>query len=265
VDPGVGRRVQVAPDPAGSCRALARHIARRAREAVRDRGRFSWVLAGGRTPIGLYELLAGRVGRTVPWRSTEAYFGDERCVPPDDPESNYGTVRDAFLAKVPIPPTHVHRLEGEVRPPSEAAKRYARLLRGVGTPEGRDRSRFDLVVLGVGNDGHTASLFPGSRELRVRSRTVVAVPSSPQPPKVPRLTLTLPALASSREVCFLVAGEEKAAVVARIFRSFPSGSAELPASLVRSDGPTTWFLDRAAASRLPASALAPGSPSRGPV
>jgi 6-phosphogluconolactonase len=257
VELGVGRDVRVYPDLATETLAAARQIVARARQAVRARGVFSWVLAGGGTPRGLYRLLARRYRRSFPWSATEVYFGDERCVPPRHRDSNYAMARDTLLAHVPISRRRVHRLRGEIRPLSSAAGRYARLIGRVPPPADPAHARFDLVLLGVGGDGHTASLFPEARSLREHRRTVVSVRRSPEPPYVPRLTLTLPALNSSREVCFLVSGPEKAAAVAAIFRSGPDGTAHLPASLVRPAGDTIWFLDRAAAHDLPPGVGAP--------
>ncbi|MCI4364875.1 MAG: 6-phosphogluconolactonase [Thermoplasmata archaeon] len=250
MESGVDRRVRVFSSLATLSSGAARHVAERARDAVAARGRFTWVLAGGHTPEGLYRKLAERYQTDFPWRESEVFFGDERCVPAGSPLSNYSMARDALLRHVPIPAGRVHRLRGEVRPPSEAAATYRRLLdrlalRGDGTGV-----RFDLVVLGIGPDGHTASLFPGSSALRERQRTVVALRRSGQPPWVPRLTLTLPAFASSREVLFLVAGEEKADVVARVLRARPPGNPNLPASRIRSAGSVRWFLNRSAASHL---------------
>lgn len=247
---GVGRDVRVYPNRASETRAAARHILECARQSVQTRGAFSWVLSGGSTPRGLYRFIARRYRDRFPWQATQVYFGDERCVPPRHPESNYAMARNALLAHVPIPRRQIHRLRGELRPPSEAARRYARLIGPLLTPSDAAPARFDLVLLGVGPDGHTASLFPQDPALRERRRLVVAVRRAGQPPYLPRLTLTLPALASSREVCFLVSGEAKAAAVAAIFRSSPEGNPRLPASLVHPVGATVWFLDRAAGHAL---------------
>jgi 6-phosphogluconolactonase len=254
VERGVGRELAIFPDLRSVTGAAARYVANAARAAVRDRGRFVWVLAGGQTPRGLYALLATRYLHRFPWDRTEVFFGDERCVPPQSPESNYAMAREALLARVPVPARRVHRMRGELRPPSRAARAYARHIGPLADPGDVEHARFDLVLLGVGPDGHTASLFPGSSALRERRRSVVAVQRSGEPPWVPRLTLTLPALASSRAVVFLASGAEKAPAVARVFRSPPAGSDRIPASRVRSSGPTIWFVDRAAASELPAAA-----------
>ncbi|MFZ0699449.1 MAG: 6-phosphogluconolactonase [Thermoplasmata archaeon] len=254
--PRLDPQVRVFSDPVREADAAARHLTELARAAVRARGRFSWVLAGGRTPEALYRLLARRYRSRFPWARTEVFFGDERCVGPRNPESNYAMAREALLAHVPIPPRRVHRLRGELRPASLAAERYARRIES--TAPGGDAPRFDVVLLGLGPDGHTASLFPGAPALRQRKRLVVAVPRAGHPPWVPRLSLTFPALASSREVLFLVEGAEKAAIVAKVWRAGARGDSRLPASLVRSAGPVVWLLDRAAAARLPRAALDPG-------
>jgi len=242
----VARTVRVFPDLARATSSLALHLLRSAERAVRARGTFSWVVSGGSTPQPLYRLLATRYRSSFPWGGTEVFFADERCVPPGDARSNFGAVQESLFGEVAIARRQVHRLRGELRPASEAARRYARVL-GPPDPDG-SVPRFDVVLLGLGPDGHTASLFPGSPALRERRRAVVAVPRAGQPPFVPRLTLTLPALASSREVCFLVAGAEKADAVAGTFGSGTLGSDRFPASRVRSAGPVRWFLDRAAAS-----------------
>jgi 6-phosphogluconolactonase len=208
------------------------------------------VLSGGSTPKRLYRLLARRYREKISWKDVEVYFGDERCVSTRSPESNYRMAHEALLSRVPVSRRRVHRLPGEVRPPALAAARYSRLIGRLPHSKDPTLARFDLVLLGLGPDAHTASLFPGAPALRERSRSVVSVPQAGQPPFVPRLTLTIPALCSAREVCFLVSGEEKAPAVASVFRAPPEGSTQIPASLVQAVGSTTWFLDRAAAKEL---------------
>jgi 6-phosphogluconolactonase len=254
---GLDRQLRVFPTLASATAALARHIAAVARESVRVHGAFSIVLSGGRTPEGLYRLLARRYRNRLPWSATEVYFGDERCVPPWNPESNYAMARDALLAHIPIPGSHIHRLPGEVRPPAAAAARYARQIGPLEPPQNPGTPRFDLVLLGIGPDGHTASLFPGTSALRERRRSVVSVLRAGQPPNVPRLTLTVPALSSSREVCFLVAGKEKAGVVAAVLGAPPEGDPRFPASLVRGREATVWYMDQPAASELRAEVSGP--------
>ncbi|MCI4327747.1 MAG: 6-phosphogluconolactonase [Thermoplasmata archaeon] len=246
----MSRAVRVFPDLPAASAGLASHLVEAASAAVRDHGSFAVVLSGGSTPQGLYRLLATDHRGAVPWARTDVFFGDERCVGPRDPRSNYGSARDALLSKVPLPKNRVRRLRGELHPPSEAARRYEREIGPLGAPDGSP-FRFDLVLLGIGPDGHTASLFPGDPALTEVRRSVVSVPRPGREPKVPRLTMTLPALAASREVVFLVGGADKAPALAKIFGSGPRGTRSVPASLVRSAGTTTWYLDGPAAAGVP--------------
>jgi 6-phosphogluconolactonase len=244
----VDRRARVFPDLDGASRALADDLARRADEAVAERGRFSLVISGGKTPLPLFALLAGPDRDRLPWSRTEVFFADERCVNPSDPESNFGGAWATLLSKVPIDRRRVHRARGEVRPIADAARRYERSVGALPDLGAGESPLFDVVLLGIGPDGHTASLFPGRAAVRERRRSVVAVPRAGQPPYVPRLTLTAPALSSARDVWFLIAGADKAAVLARIFRA--DSDPRLPASCVRPPGPSSWYVDRAAAERL---------------
>lgn len=244
----VADELRIFPSLAALTSAAAEHITERAQESVRSRGRFRWVLSGGHTPEGLYRTLAERYRRTFPWGATEVYFGDERCVSPRSALSNYAMARSALLAHVPIPSVHVHRMHGEERPPSAAAATYASTIRNPHPGKRSSVDPFDLVLLGVGPDGHTASLFPGAPALREKHRTVVSVRHAGQPPRVPRITLTLPALAHSDEIVFLVSGADKAAAMAAIWSARPRGNDRYPASRVRSSGVIRWFIDEAAAA-----------------
>ena len=191
-------------------------------------------LTGGSTPRRAYELAALR---EQVWSRAGAWWGDERCVPPDDDRSNYGMAREALLDRVSQPP-RVHRIRGELDP-AEAAAEYEREL---------GETELDLVLLGLGPDGHVASLFPGAPTLEERERRVVAAEAGHEP-FVPRVTLTLPVLCSGRSVLFLVTGETKAEAARAAFVEEPS--AQTPGSLVRArDGNTVALLDRAAASAL---------------
>jgi len=202
-------------------------------EAVEAGG--SVVLAGGSTPRHAYELAAARDGD---WGGIDVWFGDERCVPADDPLSNQLLVREALLERLIVPPT-LHPIPTDL-PGAEAAAAYDAALRG---------EPLDLVLLGLGPDGHTASLFPGSPALDERERLAVAAAPGLEP-FVERVTLTIPALEAGAHVVFLVVGEGKADAVRRAFAGEPSK--ETPASLVRSrEGRTTVILDAAAASLLP--------------
>jgi 6-phosphogluconolactonase len=191
------------------------------------------VLTGGSTIGRAYE----RAAESRDWSASTLWWGDERCVPPDDERSNYGLARRTLLDRLEKQPA-VHRIRGELDP-AEAAEEYERELAGV---------EIDLLLLGLGPDGHVASLFPGSPQLAIRDRLVTSGPPGLEP-RVDRVTLTVPALLSARETWFLVTGEEKAETVARAFRG-PIAEA-VPASLVRrGNGKITAFLDHAAASRM---------------
>ena len=252
-----GAQVRVAPDEPGLARMAADEVLARAQAAARERGRFAWALSGGATPRRLYALLADPLQpwrERMPWALTHVFFGDERCVPCDHPDSNYRMAREALLSRVPIPAEQVHRIRTEAGAADAVAAEYEAELRAFfGLAQGRLPS-FDLVLLGLGADGHTASLFPGSPSLQERRRWVVA-------PWVERLqaqrfTLTLPALDAALAVAFLVAGAEKAERVAEAQQ--PRG--ESPAARVRPvSGALLWLLDEAAAARLPGRSL-PGSP-----
>lgn len=205
-------------------------------------GRFAIALSGGSTPKPLYALLATPdMARRIPWERVHVFFGDERFVPADHPDNNGKMARDTLLDHVPIPPANVHVMPttGE---PEAAAAAYQRTLEAYYGASTLDPGRplFDVNLLGMGDDGHTASLFPGAPQLDETSAWVVAVRN--QKPET-RITLTYPALASARTVLFLVEGAGKKAVVARVLQ----GDQSLPAARVRSDGDLIWFLDRSAA------------------
>ena len=221
--------VRVENDPAG---AVAEELARAAREGGHV------AVSGGASPRPAYERAAAR---GPDWSAVTLWWADERCVPPGDSRSNYRLVRETLLDGLSRPPA-VHRVHGE-QPPEEAAAAYDEEIRGV---------RLDLALLGIGPDGHTASLFPGSPALAETERAAVAAEPGLEP-LVPRVTLTVPTLTAARLVLFLVVGEEKAEAAARAFGGEPDPAT--PASLVRSaEGRTVAVLDAAAASRLAAAA-----------
>ena len=223
-------RIVVAPEALPEI--AARHIAKLIEQAVADRGRASVMLAGGSTPRAVYRHLAQTQG--LPWDKVEIYFGDERAVPPGDPQSNYRMARESLLDAVCIPSSQIHRMPAERHDREAAAEEYARRL-----PE-----RLDLIILGLGEDGHTASLFPGSSALSERVRKVLAV-VGPQAP-LHRLTVTPPVIAAAREKIILVSGAGKAGAVAQALEG-PDQPVQCPAQLAR-DG--IWIMDRAAASGL---------------
>lgn len=212
----------------------AHEIALATERAIRERGHCDLSLAGGSTPRPVYAALVQRgFAQRLPWDRIDVFFGDERCVPPDDRRSNYRMAREALLDFVPIPTTSVHRMRGEQRDHDVAAREYERSL----------PARLDVLLLGMGDDGHTVSLFPGSSALAERERRVVRVAAPAGPP---RLTITPPVIEAARQVIVLVAGAAKATILSRVLRG-PSESDELPIQLAL-DG--TWVIDSEAASGL---------------
>jgi 6-phosphogluconolactonase len=210
-------------------------------EAVRARGRCALVLSGGSTPRPLYGLLASRFRDAIPWARVHVFWADERYVPADHPDSNVRMAKDALLNHVPCPAEQIHPMPTRFPDPADAARDYEESLRRSFAGEGAGA---DLVVLGLGSDGHTASLFPRSPALRERTRLVVAT-RAPAGPRW-RLTLTLPALNRAAHVCFLVAGSAKAEALRQTLR--PDADANSwPASGVRPErGTPIWWVDREA-------------------
>ncbi|HEV8672729.1 MAG TPA: 6-phosphogluconolactonase [Methylomirabilota bacterium] len=247
--------VVVLDDPAALADEAAGRVAAAARETVAAQGRFAVALSGGTTPRALFERLAGPPWRhEVPWSRAEVFWGDERWVPPDHPESNYRMARAALLDPVGIPPERVHRIAGEAADPAAAAAAYeAEIARVLGGVPGERPPVFDLVLLGMGADGHTASLFPGTAALAERRRWVVAnaVPGL----GTHRITLTLPILNRAARVLFLVAGADKAATLREVLEG-PVDPQRLPAQAVRPEaGHLVWLVDRAAAAALTSSSI----------
>jgi 6-phosphogluconolactonase len=233
-------RSEILPDP----EALARRVVNwLLAAATMGEGAFAIALSGGSTPRLLYEHLARPPWRErFPWARAHWFWGDERFVPHDDALSNYRMAREALLANSPAPPANIHPMPTEGMDPDAAARAYERELKAFHGAERLDPARplFDVTLLGLGEDGHTASLFPGSPVLSERARWVAPVVGAKAEA---RLTLTYPALESSRRVAFLVAGRDKRAVVSALRR----GDGDLPAARLHPVGEVTWFLDRAAA------------------
>jgi 6-phosphogluconolactonase len=223
--------------------AVARHIVTCAADAISSRGRFTLALAGGSTPRASYSRLATRDLRLeIDWQRTHVIWGDERCVPPDDPRSNYRMAKEALLDRVPIPAHQIHRIRGE-DDPEKAAAEYERELRALLGSEG-----IDLVLLGMGEDGHTASLFPGQAAVQETARWVMAVYVPEM--KMWRITLTPAVLNAARNVTFVVSGAGKAARLQQVLQG-PFTPEVLPAQAIRPvQGRLTWIVDEAAASRL---------------
>ncbi|HYR08075.1 MAG TPA: 6-phosphogluconolactonase [Longimicrobium sp.] len=245
-DPEIrGARIHTSPDARAASAALAEGFAVRAMEAVRARGRFSVALTGGSGPVRAYRLLGEEPLRSrVPWEGVHLFWGDERCVPPGHARSNFRMANEAFIARVPIPPGNVHRMRGELSA-ADGARAYEEELAaffGPGIP------RFDLVHLGVGPDGHVASLFPFTQALRERERIVTT--NLHLPLGEPRITLTLPVLNAAARIELPVMGADKAAIAWAVLRG-PIDPLRFPAQFLRPrDGEMVWMMDAAAAARV---------------
>lgn len=232
--------------------AAARAFVHHARAAIHSRGKFTTALSGGSTPKRLFELLAAPpFASQVDWSRVHLFWGDERSVPPDHPESNYATAAKTLLPRVGIPAGNVHRLEAERPDRAAAARDYqAKLATVLGAAANDGPPSLDLVLLGMGPDGHTASLFPGNAALGETHAWVVPVHNSPKPPPE-RLSLTLPLINRARTVLFLVGGADKADTLYQVLEGAPDGI-RYPSQLVKpADGQLIWYLDRAAAAKLP--------------
>jgi 6-phosphogluconolactonase len=244
--PSTGGSVRIYADFPALSRAAAEEFVRIGRAAIEERGRFDVALSGGSTPRSVYSLLASAHAASLPWEKVHLFFGDERHVPPDDPQSNYRMVCESLLATGAIKAV-THRIQAE-RPAEEAATRYEEELRGHFGVQPPAQPRFDLVLLGLGTDGHTASLFPNTTALQEERRVVVA--NSVRQLQAERITLTFPALNQARRIIFLTAGTDKAMVLAEVLGEV-KGKEHYPAQSVRPvDGELLWMLDSAAAAQL---------------
>jgi 6-phosphogluconolactonase len=239
-------------DSASLARRAAEEMVAAAEQAVAKRGQARIAISGGSTPKAAFQLLADPGQpflKRMPWEKLDLYWVDERTVPPDHPESNYRMTREAMLDRVPLKPEQVHRMEGELEP-EIAAARYESLLRNTFKLEGAETPRFDLIQLGMGDDGHTASLFPHTEAINEMGRLVTAnqVPQK----DTWRVTLTWPVINQASSVFFLIGGKNKAELVKEVFTG-PRDPDRLPSQLIwPSSGILTLILDRDAAALLPA-------------
>jgi 6-phosphogluconolactonase len=232
--------IKVVPDAAALAAEGAERFVKAAGEAIAERGRFAVVLSGGHTPEAMFRLLAQEPYRSrVEWEKVQVFFGDERCVPPESDQSNYRMARETLLSHVPIPGDNAYRIRGEIDP-NEAAIEYGRMLK-----EKFGEGGLDMILLGMGPDGHTASLFPGTEALNETKHRVVAnfVPIL----NAWRVTMTAPFINRARRVMFLVAGADKSARVVEVLEG-PRDPERLPSQLIQpAEGELTWVLDAQAA------------------
>jgi 6-phosphogluconolactonase len=234
--------VHLYPDPSSLCRSAAEEVAAIALSAVDRKGKYAVALAGGSTPKKLYRTLASDYGKRLPWSRIHFFWGDERFVPGTDPLSNYKMAKEELLDRIRIPRSNIHSIATDFSDPESAALAYERDLR---RHFGSSMPSFDLVILGMGSDGHIASLFPGAPALQETKRWVSAVRARATPPI--RISLTLPVINAAKRIMVLVAGEKKKAAVERLLNNSHSGGSRLPAALLSPADELHWLLDRKAA------------------
>lgn len=239
--------IRIFDDAENLSHAATNLFAEQAAESISERNCFLVALNGGNTPMRLFQLLGTDFRDQVDWNKAYIFWGDERCVPPDDAGSSYGQARDVLLSRVPIADSSVHRIKGELGP-VEASKEYSIVLKAFSSPP-LDWPRFDLVYLGMGEDGHTASLFPGS-PVDV-AEPVIPVTAHYQDRPANRVTLTPVVFNSARIVVFMVTGEKKANTLAEVL-SDSYNPEQYPAQRIKpKDGEAIWLVDKEAASKLP--------------
>lgn len=228
--------------------AAAEEVIHSVSEGVSERGRFTIALSGGSTPKNLYTLIAANAGGSLPWAKMFFFWGDERNVPPNNSESNFLMAKETLLAKVPVPTANIFPIPAGTTDGASAAQAYERTLQKFFGLAPGEFPRFDLILLGMGPDGHTASLFPQTAALQEKSRLVVE--NWVEKLSASRITLTLPVLNGARSVLFLVSGADKATALREVLEGNAAGE-KYPSRMVRpADGKLMWFVDRAAASEL---------------
>jgi 6-phosphogluconolactonase len=235
--------VRVFTDLTIASHSLAEMIVEEADKAVEKRGRFALALSGGKTPRILYNLLASEYSSRMDWAAAHLFWGDERWVPKDHPDSNFAMAYDTLVSKIPIPPQNIHRIPVEMETPERAADSYDKTLRAFFKEREEEISyTFDVTLLGVGKEGHTASLFPGNLVLEEESRWVVAVDAPSFFPPKNRITLTLPVINRSFAVFFLVSGAEKRKIVSLILEDPERARESYPAAMVHPKEKLVWYV-----------------------
>lgn len=238
--------VRVFPSTDELFRAAAETFCRLALESIAAKGRFNVALSGGSTPRGLHHELATTFAKQIAWDKVYFFWGDERHVPPDFPESNFRMAKETLLSKLPIPPDHVFRMAGELPDAEQAALLYQNTLRDQFHPAPGEFPRFDFMLQGIGGDGHTASLFPGTKALEEKAR--FAVGNWVEQHSTWRITVTYPVINNAANVLFLVDGAGKAEIVRKALKDPDAG---LPSQRVQpTNGNLMWYLDAEAATKL---------------
>ncbi|MCZ6801092.1 MAG: 6-phosphogluconolactonase [Nitrospirae bacterium] len=241
--------IRVSPTSKELIQSVADEIVLQANTILQNQSMFTMALAGGSTPRDLYSLLAlPSFQDQVPWKQIKVFWGDERHVPPDHQESNYRMAQETLLSHIPLPPSHVFRISGEEKDANQAAQQYEKILQQELASSTHSIPRFDLILLGMGPDGHTASLFPGTAAVHEKTRLVMA----PWVEKFQtfRITLTPPILNQASQVMFLVSGANKAEILQSVLEG-PFIPDQFPSQMIRpTTGSLTWFIDQAAAQKL---------------
>ncbi len=236
-------------DPPALFQATAKIFTDLANQAIANKGSFSVALSGGSTPRKLFDLLADLPAGTIAWQQVYFFWGDERHVPPESPQSNYGMARECLLSKIPVPPENIFRVHAEEKDAAVAAREYEEQIQKYFHLAPGQVPVFDLITLGMGPEGHTASLFPGSAAVKETKRLVVS--NRVEKLHTDRITFTFPLINHAACVLFLVAGKEKASAVRQVFEG---PSEDVPASLVHpQNGRLIWMLEGVAAAELPSS------------
>lgn len=243
----VEREVRIVENPQALFEAAADEFSRTAQSAVKGAGKFTVALAGGSTPKSLYSLLAGGA-RPVPWEQTYFFFGDERHVPPDHSDSNFRMASEAMLGQVPVPKSHVFRVPAEIPDAARVAHSYEQTLRQFFKLKEGEVPRFDLILLGMGPDGHTASLFPGTAALREQEKLVAA--NWVEKFKTWRITFSYPVLNHAANVMFMVTGADKQDMLRAVLKG-PEDGETYPSQRVQpAGGRLLWLVEKAAAGKL---------------
>ncbi len=246
----VGREIRILPDAAAIARRAAQEVVQAATSAVNARGSFTIALAGGSTPKALYALLAGdaQFREKFPWAGTQFFFGDERSVPPDDPDSNYRMASEAMLSKAPIKPDQVKRIPGEFKDLDQAALEYEKTLQSYFKLSAGQLPKFDVLLLGMGEEGHTLSLFPGTKALQDNGRLVLR--NWVGKLYTNRVTITAPVANNAGLVIFMITRSDKALALKAVLEG-PHEPEQLPAQLIQpAAGRLLWLLDNDAAQKL---------------
>ncbi|HLW83285.1 MAG TPA: 6-phosphogluconolactonase [Candidatus Acidoferrales bacterium] len=238
---GINHAARVYADLDALSRAAVEECVRAANQAAGARGRCLIALSGGHTPERAYRLWATEYREKMPWAKTHFFWGDERFVPAGDAKSNYRMAQGTLFNSAPVPAENIHPIETNFATADDAARAYEKVLRNF-IDEGEPS--FDVMFLGLGPEGHTASLFPGSPALAEEERWVVGVRAPAEPPV--RISLTFPVLRRARETYFLVAGADKQEIISKLRRESPAEIADLPVAMLKPEGEVIWFLDQAA-------------------